>query len=82
MSMRIGLAATSLAVLLLAGGPGAWAADPPAAAGPPAAYPQGHYSAMNKLPDWGGVWTFNFLPTPGVPRETPELKGTYLASYQ
>ncbi len=82
MSIRIGLAATSLAVVLLAGGPGVMAADAPAAAGPPAAYPKGHYSDLNKLPDWGGVWTFNFLPTPGVTREMPELKGSYLASYQ
>jgi hypothetical protein len=82
MSIRIGLAATSLAVVLLAGGPGALAAGAPAAAGPPAAHPKGHYSELNKLPDWGGVWTFNFLPTPGVTREMPELKGTYLAAYQ
>jgi hypothetical protein len=82
MSMRIILAVTSLALALQAGGSGALAADPPAAAGPPAAFPKGHYTALNKLPDWGGVWTFNFLPMPGVKRESPELKGTYLASYQ
>jgi hypothetical protein len=82
MSMRTLLAATSLGLLLQAAGSGAMAADPPAGQGPPAAYPKGHYSELNKLPDWGGVWTFNFMPTPGVVREQPELKGEYLKSYQ
>jgi hypothetical protein len=82
MSMRTWLVVTSLGLSLQVLGSVALAADAPAAQGPPAAYPKDHYGALNKLPDWGGVWTFNFLPAPGVKRETPELKGTYLASYQ
>ncbi len=30
-----------------------------------AAYPKGSYSALNKLPDWGGVWVLKFRP-PGT----------------
>ncbi len=82
MRMRALWAATSLVLVMQAAGSGAWAADPPAAAGPPAANPKGHYSELNKLPDWGGVWTFNFRPAPGVKRELPQLKGKYLESYQ
>jgi hypothetical protein len=82
MSMRTWLAVTSLGLVMQAATFAASAADPPLAAGPPAANPKGHYAELNKLPDWGGVWTFNFLPTPGVTRETPQLKGKYLESYQ
>ena len=49
---------------------------------PAAAFPHGHYTTLNQLPDWGGVWTYNFLPMPGTKREMPELKGQYLADYQ
>jgi hypothetical protein len=55
------------------------AADVPASA-PRAAYPKGHYAALDALPDWGGIWTLT--PVPGVKRETPTLKGRYLAEYQ
>ena len=48
---------------------------------PGAAFPKGHYGALNALPDWGGVWTLNF-GGPRAPRERPELKGQYLADYQ
>jgi hypothetical protein len=82
MSMRTLLAATSLALALQAAIPAAVAADPPGSSGPPAANPKGHYSPLNSLPDWGGVWTFNFRPAPGVTREPPALKGKYLESYQ
>jgi hypothetical protein len=82
MSMRALWAATSLGLVLQAAGSGAIAADPPAGQGPPAAYPKSHYSELNKLPDWGGVWTFDFKPTPGVQREMPELKGEYLKGFQ
>ena len=82
MSIRALFAATSLALVMQALASGAMAADQPAAAGPPAAFPKGHYAALDKLPDWGGVWTFDFLPKPGVKRELPELKGQYLQSYQ
>jgi hypothetical protein len=46
-----------------------------------AAYPKGHYGALDKLPDWGGIWTLTF-GAPGAKRETPTLKGKYLADYQ
>ena len=45
-----------------------------------AAYPKGHYAALEKLPDWGGIWTISF-GGPGGKRETPTLKGKYLADY-
>jgi hypothetical protein len=82
MSMRALLAATAVSLVMQTVGAAAMAADPPAGAGPPAAHPKGHYAALNNLPDWGGVWTFNFRPSPGVKRELPQLKGKYLESYQ
>jgi hypothetical protein len=51
------------------------------AATPGAASPKGHYAALEKLPDWGGIWTIEF-PGPGQKRETPTLKGKYLTDYQ
>lgn len=48
----------------------------------PAAFPKGHYSALDRLPDWGGIWYLEFPPKPGVKRERPELKGKYLAEYE
>jgi hypothetical protein len=56
------------------------AGDAPTAV-PGAATPKGHYAALDKLPDWGGIWTFSF-PAPGTRRETPQLKGKYLTDYQ
>ncbi len=54
----------------------------------PAAFPKGRYTALNKLPDWGGVWylQFNIGPpapggTPALVNEVPTLKGKYLAAY-
>jgi hypothetical protein len=45
-----------------------------------AEFPQGHYAQLNSLPDWGGIWTFNFaMPAPG---SQPVLKGKYLQEYQ
>lgn len=46
-----------------------------------AAYPKGHYAELDKLPDWGGIWTLTFN-APGSKRETPALKGKYLEEYQ
>ena len=46
-----------------------------------ASYPKGHYAALEKLPDWGGIWTLNF-GGPGSKREAPTLKGKYLTDYQ
>jgi hypothetical protein len=55
----------------------------PAAAAPAAAFPKGHYSALNALPDWGGIWILNF-PKPGSgPRPPgPQFKGRYLKDYE
>ncbi len=54
-----------------------------AAAKPVPAYPKGHYTSLNSLPDWGGVWILNFKPpTPGKPPERPALKGQYLKDYE
>jgi hypothetical protein len=50
-----------------------------------AAWPKGHYAALNSLPDWGGVWVLSRPkpPAPGdPPRERPRLKGEYLARYE
>ncbi len=48
----------------------------------PASFPKGHYSTLNALPDWGGIWYLDFPPAPGARRERPELKGKYLQDYQ
>jgi hypothetical protein len=56
------------------------AGDAPAGV-PGAALPKGHYAALDKLPDWGGIWTLEF-PGPGTRRALPQLKGKYLAEYQ
>ena len=41
-----------------------------------AAWPKGHYAALDKLPDWGGVWVLNFGRPPGAGApEQPQLKG-------
>ncbi len=44
-----------------------------------AAFPKGHYTALNALPDWGGVWVAN---RPSGPPERPDLKGQYLKDYE
>src|SRR5689334_21617439 len=60
----------------------AMAAEPAAKAG--AAHPKGQYAALDKLPDWGGVWVLTRgRPAPGAPPpEQPKFKGEYLARYQ
>ena len=71
----------ALGFVSLAGG--ASAADSPADSTDqayPAAFPGGHYAALNALPDWGGVWTLNF--NRGAKREQPALKGKFLADYE
>jgi hypothetical protein len=49
---------------------------------PPAAAEHVSYAALDKLPDWRGIWT----PAPGGPRsgagEAPVFKGKYLDAYQ
>jgi hypothetical protein len=78
-----------LAVTLVLGGClcGSALADQPvsksAAAKPVPAYPKGHYTPLNSLPDWGGVWVLNFnRPAPGAPPNTPAFKGQYLQDYE
>jgi hypothetical protein len=43
----------------------------------PAASPKGHYAALEKLPDWGGVWVLEPSRLP-----PPKPKGVYLERYQ
>ncbi len=59
-------------------------AGEPVAAKPGAAFPKGHYAALDRLPDWGGVWVVTRpKPVPGAPpAEQPQLKGDYLARYE
>jgi hypothetical protein len=48
-----------------------------------AAWPKGQYAALNKLPDWGGVWVLNRGRPAGAPApEQPKFKGAYLARFQ
>jgi hypothetical protein len=70
-------------VLLSALGTPALAADAPAKA-PAAAWPKGAYAALDRLPDWGGVWVLaRGRPAAGAAApEQPRLKGEYLAKYQ
>ena len=51
-----------------------------------APFPKGHYAALDKLPDWGGIWllSFNRPPGSGGPPPAaapPPLKGKYLEEY-
>ena len=50
------------------------------AGGRGAGWPKGQYAALEKLPDWGGVWVLD-RPAPGATRAQPQLKGKYLADY-
>jgi len=54
----------------------------PASASPKsgAAFPKGHYTALNSLPDWGGVWVPS-RPS-GPPPGRPQLKGKYLKDFE
>ena len=67
--------ALSLAQPALAAAP---AAPPRGPDTGPAARPKGGYEALNKLPDWGGVWITKFLPpAERATRERPHPKGKY-----
>lgn len=57
---------------------GAAVADEPAKSA--AYFPKGNYAALDKLPDWGGIWVYN-RPPPGK-ASRPQLKGKYLQAYQ
>jgi hypothetical protein len=50
-----------------------------------APFPKGHYAALDKLPDWGGIWLMTFNRPPGGgppgPAAPPPLKGKYLDDY-
>jgi hypothetical protein len=58
------------------------AAAPASMAKPVVAYPKGHYAAMDKLPDWGGVWVLTRPAPGGPPPERPLFKGQYLKDYE
>ena len=47
-----------------------------------AAYPKGHYSSLDQLPDWGGVWVLNRPPADGPEPERPAPKGKYRQDYE
>lgn len=49
------------------------------AQGQGAAYPKGHYAALDALPDWGGIWFVMAAPPGSAPAAGPKLKGEYLA---
>jgi hypothetical protein len=46
----------------------------------PASQPKGHYAALDKLPDWGGVWVLEFQKG-APPNPAPEPKGAYKERY-
>ena len=76
-----GIASIGLALPAFAAAPAP--AAPPSGPVYPAANPKGHYTPLNALPDWGGVWVLKFnRPAPGAPpREKPDPKGKYLDAY-
>src|SRR5689334_4059237 len=93
MKLRSLVAALLLSVAgVIAGGTVSAATPGPAAASSeagtdtghayPAAFPKGHYGALDRLPDWGGIWYLDFPPAPGAKRERPQLKGKYLEDYE
>jgi hypothetical protein len=49
-----------------------------------AAWPKGAYAALDRLPDWGGVWVLTRArPVPGAPPAEPvKPKGSYKASFE
>jgi len=81
MKSRLGL---SIVIALSALCQTALAGEAPAPKAPAAAWPKGSYAALDKLPDWGGVWVLGRArPAPGAPPpEQPKFKGEYLAKYQ
>ncbi len=46
----------------------------------PAAFPKGHYTTLNRLPDWGGIW-FLDIKAKGAKRTYPQPKGKYMKEY-
>ena len=58
----------------------ALAADKASANRGSAAHPKGQYAALDKLPDWGGIWVLKI--NRDAVRERPALKGRYLEQHQ
>ncbi len=55
-------------------------------AGTGAPFPKGRYAALDRLPDWGGIWLLSFNRPAGSggpppPAPPPPLKGKYLDEY-
>lgn len=80
MTMRNAVCGVAVLLALAAASQGG-AAQPAAAASQGAAHPKGQYAALDKLPDWGGVWVLN-RPAANAPRERPQFKGEYLEKYE
>jgi hypothetical protein len=82
MKLRQALLGAAMVITAASALPAAAAAPAPPQ-GPdtgPAARPKGHYAALDKLPDWGGVWVFKFATAEErAKREKPQPKGKYLA---
>jgi hypothetical protein len=72
-----------LAGSCLAGAAAIPAAQPAGAAKSGAAWPKGAYSALDKLPDWGGVWVLSQRKPQGTPANDPvKPKGKYKADLE
>jgi hypothetical protein len=82
--MKLRAAAGAVLSILVAIATHAQAAAPQAA-GKGAAWPKGSYAQLDRLPDWGGVWTLRRAApgsAPPAPPPRPALKGEYLARYE
>jgi len=88
MNRRLLLGGLGLALGLgdapLAAQPGTAVTSPPIAGlatGTGAPFPKGSQAALDKLPDWGGIWFVVFDRGPGAgPPPAPKLKGKYKAA--
>ena len=82
----LGALALALTVPAAGQGLGAVTHSPPPPGlkeGQGAGFAKGHFAALDKLPDWGGIW---FVELGGPPGQTqmpkPKLKGKYLKDYE
>jgi hypothetical protein len=82
------VAVSILAGICIAAAAAIPAAQPGAAKAAGAAWPKGAYTALDKLPDWGGVWVLNQrraaagAPATAPVTEPPRPKGQYKTAYE